>query len=67
VDLSTSEEVFELNLGAILGNVCVDGEMSVYKSHLVNEALKTLLLLNWNKEKKRAVNIMQIDGGILTS
>ena len=35
LDVATTEEVLELNKGSVLSDVCVNGEMSVYESHLV--------------------------------
>ena len=39
VDLRAAKEVLELDALAILGNAEVDGEVSVYESHFVLEAL----------------------------
>jgi len=40
-----SEEVLDLNLLLVLGNVGVDGEMCMDKSHLVAEALRIIRLV----------------------
>lgn len=40
LDVATTEEVLDLNEGAVLGNVSVDGEMRIDASHLVLDALK---------------------------
>ena len=40
LDVATTEEVLELNKGSVLSDVCVNGEMSVYESHLVLDTLK---------------------------
>jgi len=39
VSLLTSEEVFDFELLLILGDDNIDGEMCMYESHLVSEAL----------------------------
>lgn len=48
LDVATTQEVLELDPGAVLGNGGVDGEMSVDESHLVEDTLKphmSLLLI----------------------
>lgn len=41
VSLLTTQEVFDFDLLLILGDDNIDGEMCMYESHLVSEALKS--------------------------
>mgnify|MGYP006976738228 CR=1 FL=1 len=40
-----SQEVLDFNIGAILGNIDVDGEMSISESHLVSVSLILLFII----------------------
>lgn len=45
LDLLTTEEVLDLNSLTVLGDDDVNGEMSMYESHLISVTLKTYKII----------------------
>lgn len=52
VDLATTQEVLHLNGLAVFGNSGIDGEVSVYESHLVDVALGWIIIIKLEQDKR---------------